>query len=216
MEYGSFVQSLFFDERYENFFIDKEGFLKSVGGLPTFASLLVKQVIESYQIAIDSASIVLAHSGLDAAAFDYFRVIEMIAPMGELETFIIKRQVSLENLKSKGYDQIVREEIHEFVAGLDRKSLLEKIDKMFQICQPPPKYSPIKGHTFDRGKTEGLDILRHKIVHGEGIKSPLTHCDEDIIYMRDTANFLMALVNSKYNVKINPTVWEESLQRSQK
>ena len=95
---------------------------------------------------------------------------------------------------------------------MERRSLLEKIDKLFQICQPPSQYSPIKNHSYDREKIEILDGLRHEIVHGNGLESILPSCDEDIKYMVDTANFLMALVHEKYKVKINPTVWRESIQ----
>jgi len=214
-EYGNFARSIASDEQYDKFFINKEGFFNVIGGVDTLASLLAQKQIESYQAAIDGASIVLAHSALDAAAFDYFRVLEIVAPICDLEGFVIKKQISLEELKGNSYDAMARAKIKQFIDDLERKSLLEKIDKMFQICQPPPKFSPINDYTFDRDKTESLDTLRHEIVHGTRLYSSLTNIDEDIKYMRDTANFLMALVNYKYNVKINPTVWKESIQKKE-
>lgn len=208
-----FVHSLAYDRQYDNIFIDKEGFFNIVGGIDALAAMLSEQKIQSYQAAIDSASIVLAHSALDAAAFDYFMVIELIAPLHELEIYVNKKQITLEKLKGNSYDEIVREKIREFINDLDRKSLLDKIDKMFQICQPPPKYSPIEGYIFDKEKIKSLDKLRHEIVHGAGISAPLTNFEEDIKYMQDTGNFLMTLIYYKYDIKLNPTVLKESQKK---
>lgn len=212
LEYSSFAQSLAYDENNEKFFIDKKGFFESVGGAENLSAILAEKQIESYRKAIDSSSIILAHSVLDAAAFDYFLVVEIVAPIQDFEEFVIKKQISLEDLKGSNYDELMKQKIHKFIMELERKSLLEKIDKLFQICQPPPKFEPIRNHVYNRDKIETLDNLRHEIVHGSGIDSPLANCAEDIKYMRDTANFLMALVHEKYSVKINPMIWKESLQ----
>jgi len=87
---------------------------------------------------------------------------------------------------------------------LERESLLSKIDKLFQICKPPAKFSPIKKYTYDRHRLVKLDELRHEIVHGEGLKSPMIDCENEIIYMKNTANLLMALLNHAYGLKLNP------------
>jgi hypothetical protein len=211
LQYSSFTQSLAYDDNYEKFFKDKSGFFESVGGVENLSGLLSDKQIESYRKAIDSSSIILAHSALDAAAFDYFSVVEIIAPIQDFEKFVIKKQISLNDLKGSSYDELVKQKIHKFIMELERGSLLEKIDKLFQICQPPPKFEPIRNHVYNRDKIETLDNLRHEIVHGRGSDSPLHNCAEDIKYMRDTANFLMALVHEKYSVKINPTILKESL-----
>jgi hypothetical protein len=209
-EYNNFVKSLANDEGNDKFFKDKQGFFDVAGGIDSLSAQLTQRQLESYQKAIDSSLIVLAHSALDAAAFDYFLVIEIIAPIEDLERYVNKKQISLEDLKGADYSELMRQKIHRFIVELDRRSLLEKIDKLFEICQPPPNFSPIHNHVFNRNKIETLDTLRHEIVHGNGLDAPLPTCLENIKYMRDTANFLMALVNKKYNIKMNPTLWGES------
>ena len=50
------------------------------------------------QIGVDAASIVFAHSVLDAAALDYCRVTALVAP-GDWESVIDQRQVKLSDLR---------------------------------------------------------------------------------------------------------------------
>ena len=211
-----FVRSLAHDMEHEKFFINKEEFFKIVGGIDGLASMSSQKQIETYRKVIDSSSIILAHSAIDAAVFDYFRVIELVAPIQDFEQYLLKKQIALEDLKGLNYQEIFKQKIHKFIAELERRSLLEKIDKLFQICKPLPQFSPINDYLYNREKLEALDELRHEIVHGNGLKSILPSCDEDIIYMRNTANFLMALVIKKYDVKINLTVWRESIQKNGK
>ncbi len=75
-----------------NFFKDKKGFLESLGGIPGGIPSAVKQLtnikLNSYKASIDASSIVLAHSILDSAAFDYLRVIQLVAPLEDWATFI--------------------------------------------------------------------------------------------------------------------------------
>jgi hypothetical protein len=210
LEYSSFVKSIVQDPKYEGYFYDKEGFLKLVGGIDNFTNTLVNQEIESYQIAIDSSSIILAHSTLDAAAFDYLRVVELAASIQEFEKFVSRKQISLEDVKGSDYDDLLRIKIHDYIDEFERKSLLDKIDKLFQICQPPPMFSPIKDYVYNREMIQELDRLRNEIVHGDGLKSPLKICSDEIKYLMGTANFLMALVNERYNLKINPNAMIDS------
>ena len=206
------VRSLAYDSEYDKLFIDKEGFFRELGGVEAFSLRMAEKQIESYQTSIDASSIVLAHSIIDAAAFDYFLVIEMVAPLEDWDPFINKRQVVLENLKNRSYEDIVRQTISKYIQELERKSLLEKIDKLFQICKPPAKFYPIRNYVYNRDRIEKLDSLRHDIVHGDGLPSPLVTCDQDIKYMQKTSNFLMALVNHKYDIKMNTTLYKEYLK----
>jgi len=212
LEYSKFVQSLASDKEFNEIIIDKKAFFEAVGGADKLSTELAQKQIESYRIAIDSSSIILAHSALEAAAFDYFRVIEIVAPLEDLEKYVIKKQISLEELKASNYSDLMRQKIHKFVDDLDGKALLEKIDKLFEICQPPSRYSSIEGYVYDRNKVERLDKLRHEIVHGDGIVAALPNCFEEIRYMRDTSNHLMKLVNNKYNVKMNEIALKKALQ----
>lgn len=198
------VHTLAHDNEYADFFTDKDGFFNKVGGANVLVESMAREQVETYQTSIDSSSLVLSHSAIDASAFDYLRVIEFIAPIDHLEHFVIKKKLTLEELKEKTYEEIIKDKINKFIVSLDRESLLYKVDKLFQICRPPAKFSPIEEYTFDRDRLAKLDSIRHEIVHGEGLKSPIKDCDNEIIYMRNTANLLMALLSHTYGLKINP------------
>ena len=200
----------------DELFTDKEAFLNIVGGIEGLASVIAKNRITSYKLAIDSASIVLAHSILDAVAFDCCRVVEIAAPPENWEPFVKKRQISLEELKGKDYRSVLRDKISKYVQELDHKSLNEKIDKLFQLCKPPVDFTPIRDHQYDGDKIKKLDSWRHIVVHGPGLPPPLENCGGNITYMRDTSNFLICLVNHGYGVMINPTLFKESLKMQRK
>ena len=199
-----FIHTLEHDNEYADFFTDKDGFFNKVGGANTLVQTMAREQVKNYQASIDSSSLILSHSAIDASAFDYLRVIGFIAPIDHLEHFVIKKKLTLEELKEKTYEEIIKDKINNFIEGLDRESLPYKVDKLFQICRPPAKFSPIKDYTFDRDRLTNLDSIRHEIVHGEGLKYPMKDCDNEIIYMRNTANFLMALLNHTYGLKLNP------------
>ena len=203
-EHNEFVHDLSHGSEYAEFFTDRNGFFDKIGGADSLVESMVREQVETYQSSIDASSLVLAHSAIDASAFDYLRVIGFIAPIDQLEHFVIKKTITLEELKEKTHDEILKDKITKFIVGLERESLLSKIDKLFQICKPPAKFSPIKKYTYDRHRLVKLDELRHEIVHGEGLKSPMIDCDNEIIYMNNTANLLMALLNHAYGLKLNP------------
>lgn len=198
-----FAYSLAFDTKYKDIIVDQKTFLKVLGGLTGISKKLITKNLNSYQASIDASSIILAHSALDCAAIDYCRVVKLIAPT-DWERFIQNRKTPLSDLKQFIYEEILNEKLEKYLEELDHQSLLKKIDKLFQLCQPNSDFSPIFNYTFDRDKLEKIDEIRNDIVHGKGLLSPLTTCDEDIIYLRDTSIFVMALVNIKYDLKINP------------
>ena len=200
------AMEFYHDVKYKDIFIDKEGVFKAAGGIQGLAKKLTEQQFKSYQKSIDEASVVLAHSALDSAAFEYCRVIELIAPPEKWMTNIKNKKATISEINETGYDVLIQQKISKFVASLDRGSLLEKINQLFKLCEPSNAFDPIKDYKFNKERIEKFDLMRHKIVHEEGLTSPLQNCDKEIIYMMDTSNFLMSLVNHRYNLKIDPLV----------
>ncbi len=108
------------------------------------------------------------------------------------------------------------EKIDKYLEDLERKSLITKIDQLYKMCKPSGKHSFIRNYKFDQAKIKEIDTLRHEIIHGKGLSAPLPDCTQKIKYLLDTTNNLMGLVNDKYNVRMNPTAWKESLKDSSK
>jgi hypothetical protein len=132
--------------QFQNIFHNREKFLGSVGGLEGIARDTANANIDSYQTSIDASSIILAHSALDAAAFDYCKAIEMVAPLDVWEQFVKKKKIELTDLKGQTYEKVLKDKIKKYVNDLDYKSLLEKMDKIFQLCEPPSGFSPINNY----------------------------------------------------------------------
>ena len=196
----------FHDVQYKDIFTDKEKAYEAIGGIQGLAKQLTEQQFKSYQKSIDEASVILTHSALDGAALDYCRVIELIAPPQQWLNNIKNQKATIGELNNIGYDNLIKQRISRFVASLDRVSLLDKIDQIFKLCQPPSNFDPIRSYKFDRNRIKDFDLMRHRIVHERGLNSSLQNYDKEIIYMMDTSNFLMALVNYKYKLKLDPFV----------
>lgn len=205
-ETSTFVKELVLDPKNENLFTDKAGFLKQVGGLDGLTNKMAGVQVESYQKAIDAASLVFAHSILDDTTLEYCRVSSLIAP-NDWEDVVIKKKVTVEEVKTKPYEAILKDLISEYIVELDKKSLLDKIDNLFKICRPPSGFSRMKNYSFDRGRIEALDKMRHGIIHGDGPIITLPNGQEDIWYMNQTGHHLMSLVNNKYDLRIDPNIF---------
>ena len=61
-------------------------------------------------------------------------------------------------------------------------------------------------YTFDRNRLEKLDDLRHEAVHGSDPLVALEDGDDDVWFLQKTAFYLMALVNMRYDTRIDPNL----------
>ncbi len=81
---------------------------------------------------------------------------------------------------------------------------MKKIVTLLRLCKPPEGFAPIGNYKFERKKVEEIDNKRHRIVHVDGLKSPSKHVDADLEYIFKTSQYLMGLVNQRYQVRIHP------------
>jgi len=201
------------DPYFDKMFHDKKGFFDIVGGVDKMASMMAENQISTYKASIDATSIILAHSCVDAAAFDYCKIIEIVS-ISSWEKFIADVKMPLKEIKGKEYDKILAQKVRKFVASLERESLMYKIDRIFEVCQPPQGFAFITDYEFDKDRLVKLDKLRHEIIHGEGLKKPLENCGDDVHFLRQTAVFLMGPLHERFDVHICPTLLKEDMQRS--
>ncbi len=75
---------------------------------------------------------------------------------------------------------------------------------MFAVCQPPAGFAPINDYEFDRDRLLTIDKNRHDAVHGQVLANPLPQGDNDIWFLMQTTNYLMAMVNARFDLKIDP------------
>ena len=204
-EYLQFANELFNDPQHESLFIDKQKALETLGGVEALGSKMVSEQIANYKASVDAASLIFAHSVLDNAVLNYCRCSALASPT-DWEKFIEKKKITVEDIKDSSTDEIVNKKVNEYIDSLDRESLLYKADRLFQVCRPPAKFSPLHNYSYDRKRILKLDEMRHEIVHGSSSVPLLPLGDADIWFLQQTANFYMSLVNFTYNLKIDPSL----------
>lgn len=202
-EHLAFSEKLFSSPECESMFRDKEGALKALGGHEKSAQQMTTNSVNQYREAVDSAALVFCHSILDNAAFEYCRISALVSP-ASWETYIAGKQVTLDQVKNASYSDILREKLATTLKSLERESLLFKIDRLFSICKPAKEFSPIELYTYDRKRIEALDESRHRIVHSYSFQSSIPVSEADVEYYLGTANYLMALLNETFDLKIDP------------
>lgn len=111
-ENARFVDNLTNNPEYDKIFLDKNSFFEMIPPEKLIQEL-TGTTVQLAQRGVDAASIVFAHSIVDAAAFDYCRVTALVAP-GDWESIIDQRQIKLSDLRGTSYDQILRKKLDEF------------------------------------------------------------------------------------------------------
>lgn len=164
----------------------------------TFAKKVANLRVAQFGVVVDAASLVFAHSILDAAAFDLCKVSALIDidPWIEL---VSARKISLSALKTDSYETIARSHVDAYLDDLERKSLMEKIDRLFAICKPLDGISPYEDYKYVRDRVVELDKLRHDVVHHAG-PVPLPNGSGDIKYLAHTYSYLVAMVAHKHSL----------------
>ncbi|MCH7760808.1 hypothetical protein IIA15_05320 [candidate division TA06 bacterium] len=125
-----------------------------------FAEKYIQSKIIPFQGAVDAASLLFSHSSLDGTSIDLCRVCALIAPQ-DWEPFLQEQKATLPEIKVTHYDTILKQKIEKHLKSLDRDSLLKKIQRLYQICQPPRDFKPKRDYKYDEGKIKQLDRVHH-------------------------------------------------------
>lgn len=202
-ENRSFANSIFNDEEYESMFIDKEKFIKEIGGVNDFEDLLTTGMMESFDNAVNAASIVFMHSALDAVVTDLCQISALISP-DDWFKYIKNKEVSFKKIKSSSYEETYINELDDFIKKIDHKSLIERTQILFSLCQPSKDFQIKSDFSFKKDKLKQIDNLRHEIVHDNGILSSVENVEDKVNYLLNTGLHLWGMIHEKYDLKINP------------
>lgn len=164
---------------------------------------MTRTAISNSKVAIDAASLVFAQSMLDDAALSYCHVCAMIAP-DDWAGLLDLKKVDYAALRAKSVETIRDELLASVLKQLERESLMKKVDTLHVLCKPTEGFAPIGNYTYKRERLDEIDNKRHRIIHADGLKSPLVDVEADLQYILKTSNYLMALVNHRYQVQIHP------------
>ncbi len=161
----TFVNAMLEGNDYDKIFIDKASFFKEIPP-EKLVENMTEETVRNAQVAVDTASIVFAHSLLDGALFDYCRVTALAAPR-DWESVLDQRQIKISEARDLKYEEVLKKKLDEYLEQLERESLLKKVDALFARCKPPEHYDPMHGYSFDRDRLKRLDEYWHKIIHGD-------------------------------------------------
>jgi len=186
--------------------IDPEGFYRE-NSPEKISNMLLDNAVSGFEASVDAASLVFAHSVIDQAAYDCCKVTALVAP-GDWEDNVSKKQVCLCEVKEKpSYDELRSDALRKFFERFAYESLLTKLDRLHSKCRPEPGFAKSDNYAYDRSRIQELDSLRHDIVHGLAKERKLPKGDDDIDYLWNTSMYLVALVNHRYDVKLDPSVF---------
>jgi hypothetical protein len=203
-QHRDFLAAFAQDPRSEKIFVNRDG---SHSPLNSEVQAIIREgmtntALTQANAAIDAASIVFAQSILDDCAMAYCKVCSLAKP-DDWEQQLDKRKVDFSQLREKPYEA-VRQELIEFrLAQLERESLMAKVDLLFTLCQPSREFDPIGNYAYDRERLLTIDAQRHRIIHQNGFGEHWADVDSDLEFISRTANYLMALVNHRYGVRIS-------------
>jgi hypothetical protein len=168
----------------------------------TLIKEMTQSTARSFKQSLDAASLIFAHSILDAALFDCLRISALAAPE-EWMQFLGKRTVALNELGEKTRAEHLREAIKRELNQFERESLLKKVDRLFQLCKPKKSIFLTNGFQFDRDRLKELDNLRHAIVHAPEYEKQFSKLLEDLDFLRKSGLHIASMIAETYNTGIN-------------
>lgn len=203
----NFMKRVLSDPQFNEMFVNKDEFIKTMG--MQAGTIMTEKMLSIAAISRDAASVVFAHSILDAFLFVLCKI-GFDADPQSIEKFIEKRQISYKAARDKTTEQVRQELLGNYLSALERESLLRKCDVLYQQCNPKAGFSGVANYEFDQTKLSAFDELRHDIVHGLRIDRPINNIEDQLEYARNTGFHFMAMLNSRYELKLNAAVLLES------
>jgi hypothetical protein len=202
VEHSVAVEIISNDPQGQRLFVDNNGpfdpelaqFLRA--GMTTTA-------IAHARSSIDAASVVFAQAMLDDCAWSLHKICAVMRPQ-DWEPGIDNKQITLRSAREKDYEANRMELIESKIKAIERESLPDKVDSLFRLCPPPVGFNPVDGYVYDRARLEKIDSDRHRVIHSSGYGTPLTNVEDDLVFLKRTASYLIALVNARCGVRIDP------------
>jgi hypothetical protein len=133
-----FVEQVSNDPQYKNLIVKLDGSEATWDDVTKglVQTGMTESAITNARTAIDAASLVFAHSVLDDCAWSYLRTCAVANPT-DWEPIIAKKAITFADYRGKSPEAIRDEMIQEKLEHLERGSLLNKVDLLFQLCKPP-------------------------------------------------------------------------------
>ncbi|MGA2801336.1 MAG: hypothetical protein ABSE97_03035 [Verrucomicrobiota bacterium] len=164
-------------------------------------SKLMHEIIsEPAKAAVDAATIIYAHAILDATIYKLCSISISIDSNAWIP-LIEKRQVAFSEIRLNNDISIVQKKLLEnYLAQLERESLLFKCDILFKHVKPKHTRGILKGFKYSRERLASLDKLRHDLVHKLEFHRKSRQAKAKTNYLLNTGQFFVNLISKHYGV----------------
>lgn len=189
------------DSRLSQIFKDPAAMVQ--GQYREFVRNITDQSIASARSLVSAASLVFAHGVFDATLFDYCRVSALWVWKDWLP-LMGNRKVSIAQVEQATKYRTLLKSLDEYLAQLERESILKKGDVLHQALKPGNYKTVIRDYKYSRERLESIDQARHDAVHKLRFREGFGEIDITIDYLRKTVGYFMDLLNHRYGLKIDP------------
>ena len=209
-----FVQQQLLHGEHQNLLKDRAAFI-ATGMAERMPHEMTEASVRNFRHTLHAATLVFAHSILDAAVFDCLRICASASPE-DWRSYLAGKKVSLSEVASKSSGVLLSEAIADELSRLERESLLAKVDKTFQLCKPTKQEFLTNGFRFDRERLSRLDDLRHRVVHDPGTIASFDTIYEDLQFMQSSGLHLFSMVGDRFNLCFSGTEAVQALAARQR
>lgn len=186
------------DPRFEPYFPNREEI--EDGSFRHRVGQVVYGDLQAAKRRVASASLVFAHAVFEECVSDCLKVCFSAAPRDWLST-VTNKKVSFGELSESGLLPLQKQSIQDFVNGLERQSLLKKLQIFFQVVRPSENPSRIRDYQYSQERIAGLDRARHVAAHDNPAAYEPNALKDDVEYFRMTIMYLLAILIERYNVR---------------
>jgi hypothetical protein len=172
--------------------------------LAQMADGMAKLSVQNARMAVDAASLVFAHSVLEAFVYDCLKITQTV-DQDWWEHSVRNDEITLkvEQLRTLNVEPLVRKSVEKAYSRLDRMSLLVKLDTLHEICKPPLDFDPIENYRYDRERVKRIDTTRHDVVHNEILKVDFSTLPADLDYLSKTCLWCGDLMIQRFGLSID-------------
>jgi hypothetical protein len=201
-ELESFGEELYKDGTLASLLVEPERNEEFYEILKAQRQQVLERIKNNANRLLDATAIVFAHGILDAGVYGYLVVLSQASP-DSFRLYTDSKQVSLSDVESKSYGQLLKEKIEKFMEEkVERGSLIYKLDKIHEITQPTDtQMNP--SHKYDRDKLDAFDKARHDIVHGNKWGNYQINFAAELIYWGLLNFYLLRLVSHKTGLRLS-------------
>lgn len=196
-----FVQQQLLHGEFQHLLKNRASFVSS-GMAEAMPREMTETSVRNFRYTLHAATLVFAHSILDAAVFDCLRICAAAGP-DDWRPHLGAKKVALSEVASKPYSELLCDAISAELSRLEHESLMAKVDKTFQLCKPDRKEFLTNGFRFDRDRLSKLDDLRHRIVHDPGTNASFDTIYEDLQFMQSSGLHLFSMVGDRFDLRFS-------------